>query len=273
MIATVGRKLLGPFLGRARFQGAWQALYELSLAGLNFGEGGHPDLSGERVVTEVVKRRCAGRADPIVLFDVGANVGVYTRVLLDTFDGAARIFSFEPSASAFRILESELGAVEAVHLRRLGLSDEDGSGVLHLPGEASKLGSLYDTGRRLQRLGMSLEITEPVPLTTIDRFLAEERIDRVDLLKLDVEGHELKVLQGAREALAAGRIDTIQFEFSAANIESRTFFRDFYELLTPRFALYRVLQDGLGPINGYREAYEVFKRATNYVALLREESS
>ena len=269
MLKAVGRTLLGPALGRARFQGVWEALYELSLAGLNFGEGNHPDLSGERSVIELIKRRCAGRSPPFVVFDVGANTGVYTRAILSVFDQAAEIWCFEPSESAFRLLEADIGHVDAVHLRRLGLSDEEGDATLYSPGEASKLGSLYDTGRRLERLGMSVALAERVALTTVDRFLAAEGIQRVDLLKVDVEGHELKVLQGARQSLASDRIDAIQFEFSAANVESRTFFRDFYELLTPRFSLYRVLQDGLQPIDQYKEAYEVFKRATNYLALAR----
>ncbi len=269
MIKRAARTVLAPFLGKARFQGAWEALYELSLAGLNVGEGAHPDMSGERVVVELVRRRVAARTGRAVLFDVGANTGVYTRALLESFDGSAEIFAFEPSASAFRVLESNLGAVETVHLRRLALSDEEGEAILRSPSQVSKLGSLHDTGGRLERLGMSLAIEEPVELTTLDRFLAAEGVERVDLLKLDVEGHELRILEGARDALAASRIDAIQFEFSAANVESRTFFRDFYDLLTPRFALYRVLQDGLRPIERYREAHEIFKRATNYLALLR----
>ncbi len=273
MTKAVARRLLSPFLGKQAFQGFWEALYELSLAGLNVGEGNHPDLSGEHVVVDIVRRRCLARSPSPVLFDVGANTGLYTRALLERFDGSAEIFSFEPSPSAFRVLEAELGALERVHLRQVGLSDETGWAVLHSPREASKLGSLHDIGERLERLGMSVAIEERVELTTIDRFLAEEGIERVDFLKLDVEGHELKVLEGAERSLDAGRIDAIQFEFSAANVAARTFFRDFYDLLAPRFALYRVLQDGLRPIDRYRETFEIFKRATNYLALLRTEAA
>ena len=116
---------------------------------------------------------------------------------------------------------------------------------------------------------MSVAIDELITVTTIDRFLHEHAIDRLDFLKLDVEGNELRILDGAVDSLESGLIDAIQFEVSDAEIEARTFFRDFYERLRPHYDLHRVLQDGLRPIDGYKEAYEIFKRATNYLALRR----
>jgi hypothetical protein len=58
-----------------------------------------------------------------------------------------------------------------------------------------------------------------------------------------VHGHELQALEGAAELLRAGRIRAIQFEFGGANVDSRTFFRDFWNLLYGRFgySLYQIL--------------------------------
>jgi FkbM family methyltransferase len=155
-----------------------------------------------------------------------------------------------------------------VHIRNVGLSDREGEAILHSPGEGSKLSSLHDTRTRLTRVGASAVLDEPVVVTTLDRFCADEGLERIHFLKLDVEGHELSVLRGASTMLDAGRVNAIQFEFGCADLESRTFFRDFFYLLSGRYRLYRVLQNGLYPIDRYKETYEVFKRATNYLALL-----
>ena len=109
---------------------------------------------------------------------------------------------------------------------------------------------------------------EEVNLLTVEEFCRQKNIDGVDFLKLDVEGHELAVLAGAGNMLLTGKIKYIQFEFGGCNIDSRTFFRDFYNLLNPRYQIYRVLTDGLKPISAYRETDEIFV-TTNYFAAIR----
>jgi hypothetical protein len=77
-------------------------------------------------------------------------------------------------------------------------------------------------------------------------------------------------LRGASKLIERGAIGAIQFEFGAANLDSRTYFRDFFLLLSSKYCLYRVLQDGLFPIVSYKETYEIFKRASNYLAVGRK---
>ncbi len=269
MIKSFGRKVLTPLLGRRRLQPLFESLYEIALAGLNFGEGKDPRLSGEQFVIRLVAERLRDLEGPAVIFDVGANIGVYTGELLDVLGDSASIWAFEPAPSTFRMLEANVGGRENVTVRNIGFSDGERAATLYSPGAGSKLGSVYDISARLARLGTSVALNEPITLKTMDRFCEEEQIEWIDLIKLDVEGHELKVLEGAPELLSKGRIDVIQFEFSAANLESRTYFRDFFQLLNDRYLLYRVLQSGLYPLDRYRESYEVFKGATNYLALRR----
>jgi len=65
--------------------------------------------------------------------------------------------------------------------------------------------------------------------------------------------------------LHSGSIDFIQFEFGGCNIDSRTYFQDFYYLLKDNYKIYRIVKDGIYPINQYREMYEAFI-TTNYLA-------
>lgn len=269
LVKLAARRGLSPVLGKARFQPLFELLYELSLAGLNFGEGNHPRLSGEAFVMRFIRSIRAGNPEPTVIFDVGAHVGVYTLELLQIFADTAVIWAFEPSSSAFQALSENTKEFRNVRARNVGFSDKDSTAVLLAPAERSKLASVHDPSPRLTRMGLSIDHRERVALTTIDRFCEEEGIDHIHFLKLDVEGHELKILQGSQRMLTTGTIDVVQFEFGAANLESRTYFRDFFYLLQGHYAIYRILQDGLCPILRYKETYEVYKRATNYLAVRR----
>ena len=62
------------------------------------------------------------------------------------------------------------------------------------------------------------------------------------------------------------RIDAIQFEFGGCNIDSRTFFQDFFYLLKDHYKIYRVLKDGLLEMPIYKETYEIFI-TINYLAI------
>ena len=108
--------------------------------------------------------------------------------------------------------------------------------------------------------------SETISLDTLDNYCRNNQIGHIDLLKLDVEGHELAVLRGAKKILEDAGIDLLQFEFGGCNIDSRTYFRDFYTLLSPKFRICRVLTNGLWPIEAYSESLETFT-TTNYLAV------
>jgi hypothetical protein len=80
---------------------------------------------------------------------------------------------------------------------------------------------------------------------------------------MDIEGHELFALKGASEALRT-KIHLIQFEFGGANIDSRTYFIDFWRLLSPNFEIFRLTANGLISIKSYSEIYEIFLNTTYY---------
>lgn len=62
------------------------------------------------------------------------------------------------------------------------------------------------------------------------------------------------------------KIEVIQFEFGGCNIDSRTYFQDFYYLLKDNYKIYRILKNGLIEIKSYKEIYEIFI-TINYLAI------
>lgn len=264
LIHALGRKILSPVVGKTRFQKFFEHLYELSLAGLNSGGGNDCSASGEVYVMNFIKERLTSAELPWVIFDVGANVGQYLQRLTETFRERASIWSFEPSRKSFQALSENAGSSNNVTLKNFGFGDREMIAPLFSPGDASKIASLHY--RRMEHQGVHLHVGETVRIRTIDNFCREENIPRIHLLKIDVEGHELKVLKGARKMMAREAIDFIQFEFGAPAVDARIYFKDFYYLLQSRYKIYRILQDGMRPIKQYQETCEIFRKATNYLA-------
>jgi len=97
-----------------------------------------------------------------------------------------------------------------------------------------------------------------------DYWKSELGSENIDFVKLDIEGHELDALNGFGEALKF--INVIQFEFGGCNIDTRTFWQDFWYFFTENnFDLYRITPFGKIKITKYRELDEFFS-TTNFLA-------
>ncbi len=105
---------------------------------------------------------------------------------------------------------------------------------------------------------------------TLESYCSENNIPYIDFLKIDVEGHEYKVLLGAANLLRSNSIKVIQFEYNEMNVASRVFLKDFYEIL-PGFSFYRILPTKLLPLGDYDPINEVFK-IQNIVAIYKNKS-
>ncbi len=256
------------FEGNLAYQRAFERLYELSLNGMNFGRGDEIEYSGELEVMRYVFSRLKRANKRVLIFDVGANVGKYTMALLS----AAQVenivvYAFEPSQETYKRLRENVRELHDVYTFNLGLSDANTTRKLYTDMTLSGLASVYH--RKLESRSIVMNKVENVSLQTLDDFCREHGVGEVDFLKLDVEGHELSVLKGAEEMISRGKIHFIQFEFGGCNIDSRTYFKDFFDLLSVKYTLGRIVRDGICPIRQYRESYEVFT-TVNYLAELKE---
>lgn len=256
------KNILKPILGRSSLQSFYKLLHLLSLKGMNFG-GSEVSDSGEKYILEYMRSNTSGK---IVLFDVGANQGQYANLAYKVFDNNAVIYSFEPGEGAFEMLTQNTEGIMNIKRYNVALGAADGNSTLHYDKQGSGLASLYH--RELSHAGLSLDKEEKVETRSIDSFCTEHNIASIDFLKMDIEGHELEALRGAKDMLSSRKIKAIQFEFGGTNIDSRTFFKDFYDLLKDNFVIYRVLQNGLSEITMYSELDEIFT-TVNYFAKLK----
>jgi FkbM family methyltransferase len=198
--------------------------------------------------------------NPVVL-DIGANIGKYSEAILE-LNSQARIFAFEPSTTARGKLEEKFTEDPRVSIVPLALSNFESIGTLWSDTAGSGLASL--TKRKLDHFGLVFDISEQVRVSTLDSWIKTMQIVP-DLIKMDVEGHELNILKGGVDALALTQV--VQFEFGGCNIDTRTFFQDFWYLLTEAgFAIYRISKTKPILILKYSEEDEYFS-TTNYLAV------
>jgi len=157
----------------------------------------------------------------MTVFDVGANVGELT-LLFSRFIGDGCVHAFEASSAAFKRLELVCGATDRrnVILNPLALSDKNGFIRLHIYEDAlSSFNS--QAARPLKNYGLDFEpvAIEQTPATTVDDYCESKKIERIDLLKIDVEGAEFQVMMGARQMLKFKRIACLTFEFGQTTFD------------------------------------------------------
>jgi len=142
--------------------------------------------------------------------DVGANVGQYTLLAAGALGGEdPRIHSFEPAPTIFPYLADNVAAndLKQVRINQCALGDSDTPLTLYLA-QPHNLGA---TSLRQQYCysGQSFQ----VPCTTLDAYVAKNRIAQVDAMKIDVEGAEMSVLRGADLLLSGSHRPVIVIEY------------------------------------------------------------
>jgi FkbM family methyltransferase len=169
-----------------------------------------------------------------VIFDVGANTGQSVFLFKKIFP-TSLIYSFEPQVETFERLSMNLesGGVSAVKIFNLGLSNTNGESDFHVSPlslvstfSPSYVRSKYSVLRNFllgnYKSAYSREVRAPV--ATLDQICRRNRIEEIFILKVDVEGHELEVLQGARGMIKKKNIGFIQLERQRNYLrESRAF--------------------------------------------------
>ncbi len=209
--------------------------------------------SGERYLIECFLKTKLGKKP--VLFDVGANIGEYTQLLAANFP-EARIYSFEPNPNTFPILEKNSG--NKSHLVQKGIGNEIKELELHFDTNNPTSVQASSDPEIIRQIAKTTDLEKvTIQITTLDAFCSENKIEKIDLLKIDTEGFELEAIEGAAQLLAENRIEMIQFEFNEVNIIKRRFLKDFYDRLNG-FDFFRLDENKLIPLNEWQPIHEIF---------------
>jgi FkbM family methyltransferase len=147
-----------------------------------------------------------------VVLDIGANFGLYTALSASIVRNHGRLYAFEGNPRVFESLQRTLVANGLyfnpnVIAANVLVSNETGRGLLHYSANLPSGGTMSDV-----ELAGGMRRTVEVPMTTIDDFLPADL--GVDLVKIDVEGHEPLVLRGMERTIARSPNIRIIMEFA-----------------------------------------------------------
>lgn len=220
--------------------------------------GVNNEVQGVRTALEL-----EGWGPPALVLDVGANVGDWSAVARRAWPDAT-IICFEPSSTAAKALRKRFEGASGVRVIESAVGSEVGEAVLFGNGSGSPLASLRK--RRLDHFNVELGREETVRVLSLDAFLAREAIENaVDVVKIDVEGFEMDVLEGFADGLDS--VKAVQFEWGEASTGSPVHWVDFFYFWRDRgLNLYRVSPRGVVQVDRYHPRDEVMTW-TNYIAV------
>lgn len=208
---------------------------------MGIGSGSDVFTSGEHSMFDALTRRCQ---PPYCIFDIGANKGQLVKLALETLSGKnLSMHSFEPGSEAFRFFSENLKGDRRIKLNNFGVGREKGKMVLHYNNPGSELASL--TKRELDYFGIDFNQSESIEIDTIDNYCLANSIDKIHLLKIDIEGHELDALVGAKRMFSKNAIDIVTFEFGGCDIDTHSFFQNFWYFFSyVNMKLFRITPSG-----------------------------
>jgi len=163
----------------------------IELKRFDFGLDAWADLS------ELFRRKQAR-----VVFDIGANFGQTSRQMAAILP-KAKILAFEPNPNVFQELQRNIANLRQVQAFQLAFGADQTRINLNLCNSPLNSSILrYSREDGADRIVQNVEVA----MDTVDHFCVEHCIESIDLLKTDVQGYDLKVLQGAGKLLETGRI-------------------------------------------------------------------
>lgn len=135
-----------------------------------------------------------------VVIDAGANIGTFS-ILANHLAPNGKVYSFEPVKYTFELLRKNTVNYKNVSSYNYGLGDKESEKKIFVYKDTTGGNVLEDSEVVEQRIREDFSGSEKIRITTIDKFVKENNINKVDFIKIDTEGYEARIIEGARETI------------------------------------------------------------------------
>lgn len=144
-----------------------------------------------------------------VVVDLGANIGAYTVSMARRVGDSGRVFAFEASPLNYEMLVDNIAINKLTNTTPVFGAVVDRSGMLDVP-EVKSRGDFIGN----YSLAMQCPTQVTIPGWSLDEFAAAHAIDRIDLMKIDIEGCETKAVRGTQRLFRSGKVRMVVCEFN-----------------------------------------------------------
>lgn len=198
-----------------------------------------------------------------VIIDAGAHTGDWSSLVLEHTNNKCYLYSFEPVPHFFKKLTTSLNNRANCYNLALGKNVYE-TIMNYYYVESEGCSSLFD-----RKVLSSIPVQKiDISVISLDSFCAINNIEKIDFLKIDTEGCEWDVLQGANKLISDNKIKFIQFEYGGTYPDANITLRQVYDYLTSHgYAIFRIAPDGLIHIPEWRDHLENY-HLSNYLGVL-----
>ncbi|ASY12567.1 methyltransferase [Candidatus Planktophila dulcis] len=159
---------------------------------------------------------------PSLIIDVGGHNGSSIERYRKIWP-AVKIHSFEPNSELMQEMLAKFSDLANIKLNRLGVSNFRGKSSFNIHSTSTGSSSILAVDRetefsRRRGIADSTVSTVEIDVTTLDSYLNENALESVNILKVDVQGYEFEVIQGAQNSLRSGKIDFVEIELIVADV-------------------------------------------------------
>jgi FkbM family methyltransferase len=171
----------------------------------------------ERHELDIFERACSAGA---TIVDVGANIGLYSVLAAQRVGTSGIVYAFEPVSENIALLRQNLelnGVADRVAVQEVAVGEADGELEIFLSDR--QIGTHSAAKASAEKASAGKGASVKVPMRSVDAFVASSGISRIDVVKVDVEGYDGQVLQGALQTLRRHK-PVLFIEYSPALLEA-----------------------------------------------------
>ena len=257
------------FYGKKKFQPFFEKLQYVALRGQNYYNTSILQYTGEKKVVDYLLDSIGSKE--IIIFDCGAHHGEY----IDLFDKNAKRLQktmfhlFEPQKACVKLLSEKYKDNLEIKINHVAVGKYNEENIKLYTSSGTPLFAItfeFDIEDYIPHVRM--DGMERVDMINLYDYCLLNEIEKIDILKLDVEGMEYDCLESLESYITNGRILAIQFEYSFVNLVRRQHFHDFWKLLSPYYDIHRIGIDGVHKISKYHMNLEI-AIPINFLALIK----
>ena len=180
------------------------------------------------------------KSNPKLCIDVGANIGEYTKEIVENTN--SRVIAFEPVPATFENLRKETELyINRIQYENKGVGASNEELIIHFNSAASAHASFSEEIKQINYVTNEEKIS--VPVVTLDSYFKDNNITEVDFIKIDTEGFESEVFKGAARIFKELKPKFVQIEFNWHQLFRNTSLYYFSELLKD-YDLYQLIPNG-----------------------------